>query len=227
MKSTKKLILASILAAVLPGAASAAASLNDGYWVDSSGTIVKNGSGGCWHTIFWMPSMAVAECDAVMAKDEIKPVHKVSAIQPPSPRSAPVHAIVLPMKVTYSEEDLFSFNESELRPKGKAKLDNLVHDLESTKYKVINVTGYTDRIGSPGYNQKLSMRRADEVKDYLVKKGVPADRIKAEGKGETQPITNATDCRGKTSAEDIACLQPDRRTEVTVDGIKESEAGQR
>lgn len=222
MKAKKKLILAAIIAAGLPALASTVTYANEGYWVDSVGTIVKSGTGLCWHTIFWTPAMAVEGCDpvAVAAKEEIKPLPKASAIQPPPPQRAPVHAIVLPLKVTYSEEDLFNFDESELRPKGKAKLDNLVSDLEGTKYEVIHVTGYTDRIGSPGYNQKLSMRRADVVKSYLVNKGIPADRIMAEGKGESEQITNSSDCRGKTSAEDIACLQPDRRVEVTVDGTK-------
>jgi OOP family OmpA-OmpF porin len=229
MEATKKLIMVAILAAVLPGTASAATSVNEGYLTDAEGSIVRNGSGGCWHTSNWTPAMAVEGCDpvAVVAKEEIKPSPKVSAIQPPPPKSAPVQKKIFSKKFTFSEEDLFSFNEAELRPKGKTKLDNLVHDLEGTKYEVINVTGYTDRIGSPGYNQKLSMRRADEVKDYLVNKGIPADRIKAEGKGETEPVTNSTDCKGKTSAEDIACLQPDRRVEVTVDGINELATSQK
>jgi OOP family OmpA-OmpF porin len=231
MEATKKLILAAIIAAVLPSTASAATSLNNGYLVDSEGAIVKDGIGGCWHTISWTPALAVVGCDAVAARNEIMISPKVSEIQPapiPVPQSAPaqspVQAAISSKKFTFSEEDLFSFNESELRPKGKAKLDTLVHDLDGTKYGFIHVTGYTDRIGGAQYNLKLSMRRADEVKDYLVSKGISADRIKAEGKGETLPITNPADCKGKTSAEDITCLQPDRRTEVTVDGVKESEA---
>jgi len=218
MEATKKLILVGIIATGLSAFASRATYANEGYWVDSSGAIVRSGTGGCWHTIFWSPAMAVEGCDpvAVADKEEIKPSPKVSAIQPPPPQ----HAIVLPLKVTYSEEDLFSFNEAELRPKGKAKLDNLVRDLEGIKYEAINVVGYTDRIGSTEYNQKLSLRRADEVKAYLVSKGIPADHIKAEGKGESQPITHSTDCKGMKNAEEIACLQPDRRVEVTVEGKK-------
>ena len=230
METTKKLIMVAILAAVLPGTASATTSVNEGYLVDSAKNIVKNGSGGCWHTTDWTPGMSVEGCDPVAVtvadKVEIKPSHKVIAIQPSPRQVVSEQTKIFAKKITFSEEDLFSFNESELRPKGKEKLDNLVRELEGTKYEVIHVTGFTDRIGSPGYNQKLSMRRADEVKDYLISKGIPADRIKAEGKGETLPITSPTDCKGKTSAEDIVCLQPDRRTEVTVDGIKEPEAGQ-
>ena len=225
MSATKTLILVAMIVAVLPGMASAATPVNDGYWVDSAGSIVKSGYGGCWHNIFWTPAMAVAGCDPVAAKDEAQPTPKVSAIQPPAPQPAQVQVKIPPTKVYLSEEDLFTFDEAVLKPKGKVMLDSLVHDLEGTKYEAINVVGYTDRIGSAEYNQKLSLRRADEVKDYLVSKGIPSDRIKAEGKGKMQPITKITDCRGMTKVSTIACLQPDRRTEVTVDGIKESEAG--
>jgi OOP family OmpA-OmpF porin len=164
--------------------------------------------------------MAVKGCDrvAVVGEEEIAPL---------PPKSASGETDIFSRKLTFTEEDFFGFDKSELRPKGKAKLDNMVHDLKDTKYEVIHVTGYTDRIGTAGYNMKLSMLRADEVKVYLVNKGIPADRIKAEGKGETRPTTNPADCKGETSKENIACLQPDRRTEVTVDAIKVSDAANR
>jgi OOP family OmpA-OmpF porin len=213
MKATKKLILVAVLAAVLPVTASA-----DGYLVDSTGTIYRDSAGECWHTSAWDQSMAVKGCDrvAVVSDNEISPL-------PP----ASMETDIFSRKFTFTEEDFFGFDKAELRPKGKSKLDNLVHDLKGTKYEVIHVTGYTDRIGTAGYNLKLSMLRADEVKVYLVNKGIPADRIKAEGKGETRPNTDPADCKGETSKENIACLQPDRRTEVTVDAIKVSDAANR
>ena len=215
MKATKKLILVAVLAAVSPVTASA-----DGYLVDSTGSIYKDISGECWHTTIWDPSMAVKGCDpvAVVSEQEIAPL---------PPQSAPVVTKKFSRKFTFTEEDLFDFDKSALRPKGKTKLDNMVHDLEGTKYEVIHVTGYTDRIGTAGYNLKLSVARADEVKVYLMNKGIPADRIQAEGKGETLPNTDRADCKGETSKENIACLQPDRRTEISVDGIKVAEAGNR
>ncbi len=219
MEATKKIILVAIIAAILPGTASAATSVNDGYLVDSAESIVKNGSGGCWHTSYWTSAMAVAECDAVA--DEMKPLPKVSAMQPP-PQSALVQEKMPPLKFNYSEEDFFDFNKAVLKPKSKETLDDLVSKLVGTDYEVIHVTGYTDRIGSDEYNQRLSLRRADVVKNYLESKGIPADRIKAEGKGKMQPITKSTDCRSMTKIRTIACLQPDRRTEITVDGTKAS-----
>ena len=79
------------------------------------------------------------------------------------------------------------------------------------------MSGHTDRIGTDAYNQKLSERRADAVRDYLVSKGVPKAKIEALGLGEKQPVTG-TSCNQKNQKELIACLQPDRRVEVEVKG---------
>ena len=82
-------------------------------------------------------------------------------------------------------------------------------------------TGNTDGFGTAAYNQKLSERRAHAVRAYLVSRGIPANRINATGKGETQPVTNAGECPRRRSAKAIACLQPDRRVEVEVHGTKD------
>jgi len=58
------------------------------------------------------------------------------------------------------------------------------------------------------------------VKDYLVSRDIPANRINAVGKGETQPVTKSGDCLGAKSTKVIACLQPDRRANVEVTGTK-------
>jgi OOP family OmpA-OmpF porin len=217
MTATRILILVGIIiAAGLPGMASASTPANEGYLMDSTKSIVKNGSGGCWHTIYWTPAMAVAECDAGADKDEVKSSAKASAMQQP----APGQEKMLPRKINISQDSLFDFDKSVLKPNGKAMLDGMARELEGATYEAVYVTGHTDRIGSAEYNVKLSLRRANEVKSYLVKKGIPADRIKTEGKGKAQPITKSTDCRGLTSARAIACLQPDRRIEVTVVGNK-------
>lgn len=84
----------------------------------------------------------------------------------------------------------------------------------------IVLTGHTDRFGTNAYNQKLSERRATAVKEYLVAQGLPATSILAEGKGETQPDTKLGDCKGARSAKVIACLQPDRRVDVEMQGNK-------
>lgn len=99
-------------------------------------------------------------------------------------------------------------------------LDGLVRQIDGATYDNIVVTGHTDRFGSEQYNQKLSERRAQAVKDYLVSKNIQIGRIDAEGKGETQPMTKAGDCQGPKSLKSVACLQQDRRVDVEMTGSK-------
>lgn len=108
-----------------------------------------------------------------------------------------------------------------LRNEGKAKLDDVTGKLKGMKLEVIIAVGHTDRIGSDKYNQKLSEKRAEAVKAYLVGKGVEPNRVYTEGKGEKQPVTG--DKCGKSEKKSkklIECLQPDRRVEIEVIGTK-------
>ncbi len=123
-------------------------------------------------------------------------------------------------KVKLSADALFDFDKAVLKAEGKAKLDQLAAQAKSLKLEVILAVGHTDRLGSNAYNQRLSERRAAAVKTYLVSKGVDANRVYTEGKGETQPVTgNKCDKVGGRAAQ-ISCLQPDRRVEVEVIGSK-------
>jgi len=119
---------------------------------------------------------------------------------------------MLPRKISFASDALFDFNKADLRAEGKAMLDDLTRTLQGANYEVILAIGHADRIGSKGYNQKLSVRRAEAVKKYLVDKGVAPNRVYTDGKGKTQPVT-------KPGAL-IACLQPDRRVAVEVSGTK-------
>ena len=85
---------------------------------------------------------------------------------------------------------------------------------------MILAVGHTDRIGSDAYNQKLSERRAASVKQYLVSKGIDANRVYTEGKGKKNPVTKPDQCTGKKSAKVIACLQPDRRVDIELIGTR-------
>lgn len=140
----------------------------------------------------------------------------------PSVATAPVAPVMVRHRVTYSAESLFTFDESELRPEGKAALDTFAKDLQGARFEMISVEGYTDRIGSEAYNRALSQRRADAVKAYLVTSGrVGADKITAQGQSESAPVTQREDCKGNIpSAKLIACLQPDRRVEIEVVGTR-------
>lgn len=125
-------------------------------------------------------------------------------------------------RVSFSAESLFTFNQSVLRPKGQAALDAFAKQLEGSQFDVINVEGHTDRLGSQAYNQKLSLRRADAVKSYLVASGgIEPTKVAAIGQGESTPVTQPGDCKGnKPTAALIACLQPDRRVEIEVVGTR-------
>jgi OOP family OmpA-OmpF porin len=102
---------------------------------------------------------------------------------------------------------------------GKAAIDSEILSklAQVQKLELVLVTGHTDRIGTQQYNQKLSERRADSVRDYLVSKGVPKDKIETLGMGKTQPVPGVV-CDMKMSKELIACLAPNRRVEVEVKG---------
>ena len=95
--------------------------------------------------------------------------------------------------MTYAADAFFDFDKSVLKPAGRATLDDLVSKIQGLNLEAVISTGHTDSIGSDSYNQALSVRRANAVKNYLVSKGIPAERIYVEGKGESQPVaTNAT-----------------------------------
>jgi OOP family OmpA-OmpF porin len=81
----------------------------------------------------------------------------------------------------------------------------------------VNVNGHTDRIGSSQYNQKLSERRAETVKAYLISKGTDASKIETYGFGKTTPVKSCPDQKDRKAL--IACLQPNRRVEVEVKGV--------
>ena len=144
------------------------------------------------------------------------PASCADIVNPPPPPPPPKPT---PTAFTLSADALFAFDKSSLADmsaKGKAELDDVAAKLNAPDVKTnhVHVVGYTDRIGSDAYNQKLSESRAGTVRDYLVGKGVSADRIDAEGKGEADPIKS---CDDTVRAKLIACLAPNRRVTVEVD----------
>ena len=120
-------------------------------------------------------------------------------------------------RITLDSKVLFDFDKAVLRPEGKAAIDSQVVGSLSRiqKLEVVLVTGHADRLGTEAYNQKLSERRADAVRDYLVAKGVPKEKIETLGVGEKQPVVQ---CDQKALKALIECLQPNRRVEVQVKG---------
>ncbi|CAG4884614.1 Outer membrane protein A precursor [Georgfuchsia toluolica] len=145
------------------------------------------------------------------------PIAAAPAYTPPTPAPEPVVTAPpptpAPMKerITLSATELFAFDSAKLA-QPQPKLDEIAQALTSNKQiEKVTVTGYTDRLGSDKYNLKLSTRRAEAVKAYLVGKGVEADRIITVGKGKADPVVQ---CKDKKRTALIKCLEPNRRIEV-------------
>jgi OmpA-OmpF porin, OOP family len=221
--ATKSLLLAALLGIGGSVLAQAPAVNTTGYNINKDGAVTKSGFGLCWRTGYWTPAMAIAECDPdLVAKVEAPAPAPVAAPAPaPAPKPAPAPAPKpAAEKVTLAADALFDFDKAVLRPEGKAKLDDVASKMGEIKLEVIIAVGHADRFGSEAYNQQLSERRAAAVKDYLVAKGVEANRVYTEGKGSKQPVTNADLCKGAKSKKVVECLQPDRRVEVEIIGTR-------
>lgn len=229
----------STLALAFAQGAIAQAPAQSGNLVTGRGDAVRAATAGvCVRTSFWSPALATPECDpelipkAVAAAPvvvprqappipptaEAKPAPPPIAVAPAS-RALPVPVAPVMEKVSMQSDALFDFDKAELRPDARAALDDLVRQSKSLNLEVEIAVGHTDRLGSTAYNQRLSERRAQAVKDYLVAQGIPANRIYSEGKGKAQPVKDCTD-RNRSAL--ITCLQPNRRVEVELVGTRET-----
>ena len=226
--------LALVLSAITVSAAANAGIVSN--WVAADGTPWRAASGECWRSGFWTPATAAPGCDGAIAPVAPKVEEKKAAPAPapapapvpeptpvveyepstptfdvapaPAPKAA-VAPLAAPAKITYAADAFFAFDKSVVQPAGKAKLDDLVKRMQSMDIEVVVAVGHTDSTGPSSYNQRLSVRRAEAVKAYMVSKGVDADRIFTEGKGEDSPVADNSSRSGRAK---------NRRVEVEVVG---------
>ena len=191
-------------------------------WRATDGTVWKNGSSElCWRDNFWTPATAAVGCDGAIVAPKAAPVAAPAPAPAPAaapapapmakPAPAPAPAPVAAAKVTYAADAFFDFDKAVLKPEGKAKLDDLVGKVKDINLEVIIAVGHTDSVGGDPYNQKLSVKRSEAVKAYLVTKGIEKNRVYTEGKGEKQPVADNKTGEGRAK---------NRRVEIEVVGTR-------
>ncbi len=215
MKKLNKVAML-LASAVLATSAGAQVKAADGgktidNWQNGTGELVwKNGTNElCWRDANWTPATAAEGCDGALAQAAAAtPAAPAATPAAPAPAAKPA---VAASKVTYAADAFFDFDKAVLKPEGKAKLDDLVGKIQGINLEVIIAVGHTDSVGSDAYNQKLSVRRAEAVKAYLVSKGIEKNRVYTEGKGEKQPVADNKTKEGRAK---------NRRVEIEVVGTR-------
>ncbi len=234
-KLTKVSALFATAALVTPMAAFAQAGSVDN-WRATDGTVWRSGTNDlCWRDAFWTPGTAVSTCDGapppapraappappprVAPPPPPAPPARVAPpapaparpAPPPPPRPAPPPPAPVSEKVTFAADAFFDFDKAVLKPEGQAKLADLVDKTKGINLEVIIAVGHTDAAGDDAYNQKLSIRRAEAVKAFLVGKGIEKNRVYTEGKGEKSPVADNKTSEGRAK---------NRRVEVEVVGTR-------
>ncbi len=243
MRTTSAALLAGLFAASasLPALAQGASGARDGSYWERPAQVWKNGYGECWRSGSWSRGAATADCDASLAEKPAAPAPRAfAAPPPPQPAPAPAPAPVSrpapaepvaaapvpapapkpapkPALVTFGASDLFGFNSATLTPEARANLDRqIVSRARGLKLNSVKIEGHTDHLGAADYNLKLSQQRAQAVKDYLSSQGIEASKIEAQGYGEARPVK---ECGRMARSALIACLAPNRRVEILIEGI--------
>jgi OOP family OmpA-OmpF porin len=207
-------VLALAVAFIAGCSAQAGPTKDTSGYLTTYGAPVRDSFGDCWHTREWRPGMRFSDCEPRLAAAAATPLKKPPVLahaRLPVQQPRPV-----PFKL--STDTLFDFDSAALRPQGRTVLDKLQATVAHASGGTVQVIGHTDRIGSASYNQELSERRAQAVREYLAARGLGALKIEAKGVGSSEPSIEKDQCRGLQRAQLIRCLQPDRYAEVTVTG---------
>jgi OmpA-OmpF porin, OOP family len=155
-----------------------------------------------------------AGCATEPPKPEPKPAPPPApkpAPAPEKPKPAPEKPKPVAEKVTFAADVLFDFDKAVIKPEGKSKLDDIGNKVKGINLEVVIAIGHADSIGSDAYNQRLSVRRAEAVKAYMISKGIEPNRVYTEGKGEKQPVADNKTSDGRAK---------NRRVEIEVIGTR-------
>jgi OOP family OmpA-OmpF porin len=214
MKNLNKVAIAIAVATVAGAAFATPSTINSDNWRNSHGNLIwKNGTNElCWRDANWTPATAAPGCDGALTSPAVTPPKATPQTPAVTPQQPPKQApAVVGQKVTFAADAFFDFDKSVLKPEGRAKLDDLVSKVKDINLEVIIAVGHTDSIGSVAYNQRLSLRRAEAVKAYLVSKGIERNRVYTEGKGKKQPVADNRTAEGRAK---------NRRVEIEVVGTR-------
>jgi OmpA-OmpF porin, OOP family len=222
-KLNKVAVLFASAALAAPIAAFAQAKPVDN-WRAADGTVWKNGSNElCWRDANWTPATADEKCDgAIKPPPPPAPAPPVAPPPPPPapapaprvappPPPAPAPAAPVSEKVTFAADAFFDYAKADLKPEAKAKMDDLVGKTQGVNLEVIIAVGHTDSTGNQELNNKLSVNRAEAVKNYLTSKGIEKNRVYTEGKGDKQPVADNKTNEGRAK---------NRRVEIEVVGTR-------
>ena len=220
MKKLNKVALVFATAALaVPMGASAQVPTGADNWRSTDGTVWRNGTNElCWRNAFWTPATANAACDGALKPPPPPAPPPAPRVAPPPPPPPPAPAVVAPApvpvpvappapvseKVQFESGANFDFDKSVVKPGDQAKLADLVDKSKGIALEVMVLTGHTDSVGTNAYNQKLSIARAEAVKNFLVGKGVERNRVYTEGKGETSPLADNKSADGRAKNRRVA-----------------------
>jgi OOP family OmpA-OmpF porin len=195
-------------------------------WQSANGIVWRNGTNElCWRDGFWTPATAAEPCDGAI-KPPPPPPPPAPAPRvapppppppaappppPPPPRPAPPPPAPVSEKVTFAADAFFDLAKSNLKPEAQAKLTDLVDKTKGINLEVVIAVGHTDSTGNAALNQKLSVARAEAVKNFLTSKGIEKNRVYTEGKGSSQPVADNKTAEGRAK---------NRRVEVEVVGTR-------
>ncbi|HDN9005602.1 OmpA family protein [Aeromonas sp. 601027] len=170
----------------------------------------------------WVSDISTATLEVVIHPNRSQPTEPAPTPAPVVVPPPPAEPEVVDQTFNLSSDVLFAFGKADLKPEGMSALDALYQQIVDVQPKDGSavVMGYTDRIGSDASNQRLSEARAQTVADFLINKGLPADKVSIQGNGESNPVTGNQCDDIKARAALIDCLGPDRRVEVRVTGVQ-------